>query len=254
MAGTGRIQSLERAIMILKCFSEEDKELKLTDISERLGLNKSTVHGIITTLKYYGIIEQNEENQKYKLGLYLMELGNLVQNSIDVTSIAAPIINRVCLELEETVHLGKLENTDIVYIEKKESTQSMRIFTSIGARNPAYCTAVGKAMLAFKDKSELMQRIPEVLEKFNPNTISDKEVLLEELETIRKTGIAIDNEEKILGLTCVAAPVFDSNGNANYGISVSGPTIRMDKEKIDKAKKIVSEAAKEISLKLGYKE
>lgn len=254
MVSSGRIQSLERAVMILKCFSEENRELKLTDISERLGLNKSTVHGIITTLKYYGIIDQNEENQKYKLGLYLMELGNLVLDSMDVRSIAAPIINEVCSKLEETVHLGQLENTEIVYIEKKESNQSMRIFTSIGARNPAYATAVGKAMLAYKDKSELMKSIPEVLEKFNPNTISDKETLLKELETIRETGIAMDNEERILGLTCVAAPVFDSQGNANYGISVSGPTIRMDDEKIAIAKKVVSEAAREISRKLGYKE
>lgn len=252
MGNSKRVQSIDRAVMILKCFSEKNRELKLTDISDELGLNKSTVHGIITTLKYHGLIDQNEENQKYKLGLYLLELGDIVTRSMDIRKIASPIINDICSKIEETVHLGTLDNMDVVYIDKQESNQSMRIFTTIGARNPAYCTGIGKAMLAYVDSEILMKQLPEKLEKYTAYTITEKTEILKELESIRKNGYAMDNEERIEGLTCIASSVFDHTGSAKYAISVSGPTIRMTKEKIEETIKLVKDAAKEISNRLGY--
>jgi DNA-binding IclR family transcriptional regulator len=249
-----RVQAIDRAVMILKCFSEKRRELKLSDIADELGLNKSTVHGIISTLKYHGLINQNEENQKYRLGLYLLELGETITNSMDIREIASPIIKDICSKIEETVHLGSLDNTDVVYIDKQESNQSMRIFTTIGTRNPAYCTGIGKAMLAYADPEILMGNLPEKLEKFTNKTITDRAELLKELESIREKGYSMDNEERIEGLTCVASPVFDHSGKAKYSISVSGPSIRMTKEKIEETIKLVKEAAKEISNRLGYRE
>ncbi|MGE5677775.1 MAG: IclR family transcriptional regulator [Pseudomonadota bacterium] len=249
-----RIQAIDRAVMILKCFSEKRRELKLSDIADELGLNKSTVHGIISTLKYHGLIDQNEENQKYRLGLYILELGDIVSSSMDIREIASPVIRDLCSKADETVHLGALDNMDVVYIDKQESNQSMRIFTTIGTRNPAYCTGIGKAMLAYVDKEILIEQLPDRLEKFTDNTITDKSELLKELEAIRENGYAMDKEERIEGLTCVAASVFDQKGNAKYAISVSGPTIRMSKEKIEETIKLVKEATKEISYRLGYSE
>lgn len=253
MDNTKRVQAIDRAVMILKCFSEQRRELKLSDIADELGLNKSTVHGIITTLKYHGLIDQNEENQKYRLGLYILELGDIVTNSMDIREIASPIIKDVCSKIEETVHLGALDNMDVVYIDKQESNQSMRIFTTIGARRPAYCTGIGKAMLAYVDSEVLIEQLPERLERLTPTTITEKTELLKELNAIRMNGYAMDNEESIEGLTCVASPIFNHAREAKFSISVSGPTIRMTKGKIEETIKLLKCAAAEISSRLGYR-
>lgn len=254
MDSKGRVQSIDRAVGIMKLFNEDRRELKLSEISDYLDLNKSTVHGIISTLKYHGLIDQDEETQKYRLGLFNMSLGELVQKSLDIRAITSPIIDVVSQKLNETVHIGTLDEMDVVYIDKKESNQSMRIFTNIGARNPAYCTGVGKAMLAYKDEDLIRKMLPEKLEALTPKTITDKSRLTNELAKIREQGYSFDDEENNIGLTCVAAPIFDYSRKAKYGISVSGPTIRMTNEKIEEAIEVVKAAAKEISYKLGYKE
>lgn len=254
MDSKGRVQSIDRAVGIMKLFNEDRRELKLSEISDYLDLNKSTVHGIISTLKYHGLIDQDEETQKYRLGLFNMSLGELVQKSLDIRDITTPVIEKVSQILDETVHIGTLDEMDVVYIDKKESNQSMRIFTNIGARNPAYCTGVGKAMLAYKDEDLIRKMLPEKLEALTPKTITDKSRLTNELAKIREQGYSFDDEENNIGLTCVAAPIFDYSRKAKYGISVSGPTIRMTNEKIEEAIEVVKAAAKEISYKLGYKE
>lgn len=253
MEKNNRVQAIDRAVMILKCFSEKRQEIRLSEIADELDLNRSTAHGIISTLKYHGLIDQDEVTQKYRLGLFLMELGNIINNSLDIRNISTPIIEEVCNEIEETVHIGKLDNHEVVYIDKIESTQSMRIFTTVGARNPAYSTGVGKVMLAYLEEDELLKAFPENMEKFTEKTIIDKDELMAELEKIRAKGYSMDNEENIDGLTCVAAPIFDQFGIVKYGISVSGPTIRMTEEKISNTIKLVKKAAKQISKELGFK-
>jgi len=253
MTRSGRVQAIDRAIMVLDCFTERKPQLRLSEITEMLDINKSTLHGIISTLKYHGLIDQDDLTQEYRLGLKHIEYGQRVLDSMNISRIAKPIIERVCDELEETVHIGTLDDEEVVYIEKKESQQSMRIFTTIGARNPAHTTGVGKAMMAYLDEEELSNILPEVLVKLTPKTITDRNQLKFELSQIRLRGFAYDNEENNLGLSCVAAPIFDYTGKAVYGISVSGPTMRMNSDKITRASRIVKEAADEISRKLGYR-
>ncbi len=247
------VQSVDRAISILKCFNERKRELKLSEISDELGLNKSTVHGIINTLKKHGLIEQDENTQKYKLGLYLIGLGELVVNSIDVRAIGYPIIEEVCRTLEETVHAVVLDCTDVVYIDKKECDNSVRISTKIGSRNPAYCTADGKVMLAYLDLKKQTIIIPDDIPKFTKNTITNKDDIIEGLAVIKERGYAIDNEEYETGLVCVAAPVFDHSGAVKYAISVTGPSLRMTQEKISESIKVLKDAAYKISYEIGYR-
>lgn len=247
-----RVQSIDRAVMMLKLFSETTRELKLTEIAERLDLHKSTTFGILSTLKYNGLISQNEDNQKYSLGTYLLELSNTLVNSMDIRAIAYMILNNLRNTLEETVHLGMIENFEVIYIDKQESTQSMRIFTTIGARNPAYCTGIGKAMMAYMDQEYLKTKLPDALERFTEKTIVDKAQLLAQFSEIRKNGYAMDDEERIEGLTCVAAPIFDHMGKVKYAISVSGPSVRMSDKKIQETIRLVKKSAQEISEKLGY--
>lgn len=247
------VQSIDRAISILKCFNERKRELKLSEIADELGLNKSTAHGIINTLKFHGFIDQDEKTQKYRLGLYLIGLGELVVNSLDARAIGYPIIDEMCQNLGETVHVCVLDCTDVVYIDKKECDNSIRISTKIGSRYPAYCTADGKVMIAYLDKSKQMRIIPDEIPQFTPNTITDKMELINKLDKIKEDGYAIDNEEYEIGLICVAAPVLDHSGVAKYGISITGPTIRMTEEKITEAIKLLKNAVHKISCGIGYR-
>lgn len=250
----GRVHSVDKALLIVKLLAEKGREMKLTEISDELDINKSTLHGLISTLKFHGFVDQDEDNQKYRLGLYLIQLGEIASKSLDIIEITSPIIEEVCDKLQETVHIGRLDDLEVVYVNKKESTQSMRIFTNIGARNPAYCTGVGKAMLAYLDEETLKEIIPEELPKRSEYTITDKNELLKDLKTIKENGYAFDNEEFSIGLRCVAAPIFDYEGKARYGISVSGPAVRMTDDKIQESIKLIKEAAELISQKIGYKD
>lgn len=254
MDTSGKIQSVDRALMIIKLLAKNEAPMKLTEIAEELDINKSTIHGIISTLKYHGFVDQDDRTQKYSLGVYLIGLGEISSNSLDITRITTPIIEEVSRILEETVHLGKIENSEVVYIDKKESKQSMRIYTSIGDRKPAYCTGVGKIMLAYFDEDKLKEILPENLYKLTTNTVTDKNKLIENLKENRENGYSLDNEEYSVGLTCVAAPIFDHSGKVKYGISVSGPTVRMTEDKIKESIKLIKDAAKKISKHLGYRE
>ena len=252
MDSKGRVQSIDRAVGILNCFSPKRQELRLTEIADELDLNKSTAHGIITTLKYHGLIDQDEETQKYRLGLRILELASIVKDSLKINEISRPYIDEIRSKLEETVHLGTLDKKEVVYLEKAESHQSMRIVTTIGSRMPAYCTGIGKAMLAYVDEQTVLDLLPDEIERFTPNTITDKNQLIEELKKIRNQGYSLDNQEHDLGLTCVAAPIFDNLGNASYGISVSGPSIRITEDRIKEITTVVKDAADKISRELGY--
>lgn len=249
----GKVLSVDKALIIIKLLAEKGRDMKLTEISEELDINKGTLHGLISTLKFHGFIDQDGKTQKYRLGLYLIELGDTASKSLDIIQITSPIIEEVSNRLQETVHIAKLDNFDVVYVDKKESKQSMRIYTSIGSRNPAYCTGVGKAMLAYLDEDTLNMLLPEKVEKFTPNTVTNKEEFIKRLKLIKEKGYALDNEEFSIGLKCVAAPIFNHEGKAIYGLSVSGPSVRMTEEKIQESIKLIKLAAEKISRKIGYK-
>lgn len=253
MKTNGRVQSIDRAANVLECFTKSKAELSLGEISEMLDINKSTLHGIISTLKDHDLIAQDVKTQKYRLGLGLLKFGAFVSESMDINKIAEPILTKLCNQLNETVHMCVLDNKDVVYIAKKESEQSIRIITNIGARIPAYCTGVGKAILAYKSDQTISNHLPEKLESMTENTITDITSLKEELIRTKNQGYSIDNEEYVKGLFCIAAPIFDQNGDVKYAISTSGPTMRMTEEKVERAIEYVREAAVQVSKEMGYK-
>lgn len=247
-----RVQSIDRAVAILDCFSEEKKELKLSEISERLGLNKSTVHGIISTLKYHGFISQDEETQKYKLGIRFVQFGDLVINSMNIRNAAVPVIDAVCEKIEETVHVAMLDGLDVVWIEKRECTKSIKTSTKIGARLPAYTTADGKIIICYQNKDKIKNYLPKRIPQYTKNTITNKGEFIKKLEEMKKNGYAIDNEEYVEGLKCVAAPIFDHDGKVRFSLSTTGPAFRMNEERIKELIVIIKEAANEISHRIGY--
>ena len=245
------IQSLVRAFEILKCF-EHTEELGVTEISNRVGLHKSTTFNIISTLERYRYLEKNEISGKYRLGLELFRLGSFVK--YDLRKIAMPYFENLVVQFKETVNLVVRDDIHVIYLEKIESPHSIRISTVVGGRLPINATAVGKAILSGLPDSELHEVINRLTyKKFTENTICDKSALMEQINNIRLTGYAEDCEELEIGLVCVASPIFNQDGNAFAAISVSGPTLRMNTQLRKEIGQALVSITKEISQKLGYK-
>ena len=226
----------------------------MTTISQGLGLNKSTTHSLISTLEQMGYVQQDQETAKYSLGLKLFELGQVVHANMDLRNIAMPFLRELALKFGETVHLAILSKGEVVYIDKVDTSRSIRIGSQIGGRNAAYCTGVGKVLLAGLSDNELADILKFMkLEKFTANTIVDKEILRKLLVQVRNNGFAVDQGEIEDGLSCTAAPIKNHRGKVIAGISVSGPTSRMQTENSNELTKEVMETALQISRRLGYK-
>lgn len=246
------VKSIEKALRILNCFSEADFELDLSKIVQKIHLPKTTVYRILSTLEKEGIISQNQENKKYRLGLRLFELGSLVFRKLKLREVALPLMEKLSEESGETVHLGILDKYEVISVEKADSSFSLRSNVYIGKRTPAYCTGVGKALLAFQPLDKIRLFLEQnKLKKYTQNTITDKGKLEKELETVKKRGFAVDNMEHEEGVRCVAAPIRNYEGKVIASISISGPSVRITEEKIPQFVLMVKKTAETISKELG---
>ena len=226
------IQSVDRAVRILECFHDAEL-LGITEISNRLGLYKSTTFGLVNTLASHRLLEQDPATGKYRLGLEMFRLGAKTQ--VNIREICLPHIRQLVEELGETVNLVVRDGQQVVYIEKQESPHSMRICTNIGQRFPCYCTAVGKAMLAFMDPAESDRLIQETdLKALTEHTITDRQALAQELRLTRSRGYGIDAEEFEYGLYCVAVPILGASGTPVAALSCSGPRQRMTEQTVQR--------------------
>jgi DNA-binding IclR family transcriptional regulator len=226
----------------------------LTEISKRLGWPKSTVHGILSTLRDYRYVDQSPHNGRYKLGIRLFELGLKVARSWDVRQIALPIMQRINKQYGEMVQLATEDDGEVFYIEKIDSTHIIRIVSEIGARLPIHCSGLGKAILAHQSATEVKRIIEERgLDMVTKHTITDPEKLDIELAKIRIQGYAVDDQEIMEGLRCVAAPIRDASGEVRYAISISGLSDRLVGPYFDQIKEEIVKASVEISRQMGYR-
>src|SRR3954470_22601500 len=247
-----RLSSVANSIRLTKAFSENEFEMGISALAIKLGLAKSTVHRLASTLVEYDILEQNRENGKYRLGLALFELGTLVRRKMDVMSEAQQQIHALADLTGETVQLAILDHLSVLYIRIRESRQAVRMSSGLGSRAPAHCTSVGKALLAYQPAEIVQQVIDNGLKQHTEHTITDGEPLRSELAAIRSRGYAIDDEEIEVGLRCVAAPIRDHTGAVAAAISVAAPVQRMTKKAIQATIPTVVTAADAISRRLGY--
>lgn len=248
----GEIQSIKRAFRLVEVLSQEP-EMALTELSNLIAVNKAMTYRLLYTLKVLGYVEQNPENEKYRLNLKLFQVGSSVVSRIDVIKEARPVISALAEETEETVYLGIRDRIHVIYVDKVDSKHALRMFSTIGERKPAWCSSIGKALLAWlpeKDIDDLLDGTK--MEKTTPNSIDNMEELKKDLKETVARGYAFDNEESWRGLYCCGAPVFDRKGNVAAAVSISWPTIRNTKESARKYQKLVSEAGKEISRRLGH--
>ncbi|CDQ20024.1 IclR family transcriptional regulator [Halobacillus karajensis] len=248
------IQSVERALKILDLFNEQEPELRITEISERMHLNKSTVHSLLRTLQEYGYIERNTENGKYKLGLKLFERGNFVTYNLDTRTIARKYLLDLSLKTGHTLHLVILEGKEAVYIDKVEGKSGNVEGSRIGRRATLHSSGVGKVLFAFRTEEEMNQILDGyIFEKRTTNTLTNKEDFLEEIAKIKKQGYAIDKEENEPGISCIAFPIYSYTNKVIAAFSISMPTPQLNDEQLNRIIPIMEQTAEQISKEMGYR-
>jgi DNA-binding IclR family transcriptional regulator len=239
----------------LETLAHRGPDLSLTQLSEALELHKSTAHRLIRVLERHRLVEKNTNNGKYRLGLKLFELGTRAVSQLDLRERAHPFLEKVMLSTGETVHLCVYDEGEVVYVDKMEPARSVRMASTVGRRNPAYCTAVGKAMMAHLPEDEVEAAAQRHgMKRLTRNTICTLVELQAELAKVRAQGYAVDNEENEEGLSCVGAAVWGFSPYPMAAISVSGPTFRVTSDKIPLVAQAVMAGAAALSRELGHQD
>jgi DNA-binding IclR family transcriptional regulator len=248
------IKSVIKALDILEEMSEQSGEVRIKDLSEKLNMGKSTLHRFLSTLAYKGYIKQVEDKGKYFITLKLFEIGNHILQSQDLHSRSMQVLQELHKKTGETVHLVVLDKGDAVFVNKLDRYKSLVTYSAIGKRAPAYCLASGKVLLSYLPQDELESILKhKEMKQFTKNTITDINLLKEQLSEIRKRGIAFDFEELEPGINCVAASVRNYTGQAVAAVSVSGKITNLNNERLITLAREVSEAAQKISENMGYR-
>jgi DNA-binding IclR family transcriptional regulator len=252
-AARTRLSSVATAFRLLNAFSEEEVEIGVSSLAKRLGIAKSTVHRLAVTLVAEGILEQNPENERYRLGINLFRLGALVRQRMNVSNEAKPHLVELRELTNETVHLAILNQNQIIYVYNLESRQAIRARSDVGVRKPAYCTAEGLVMLAFQPAEVVDDVIAEGLVPRTAHTRTDPERMRARLLEIRQAGYALEDEESEIGMRCIAAPVRDANGSVIAAVGVAGPVQRLSKKALAGFVPNLVRTADAISARLGYR-
>ena len=245
-----QIGSLEKGIKILEAIVDHG-ELTVTQAANHLGLNRASAHRFIATLRDLGYVRKNQHGN-YEATFKMLEKGMKQADKFEIRRMAKPVMRDLAAEFDETVNLGLLDNGQVIYLDKVESRELLRMDSGVGTASNPCATALGKAMLAFLPEEE--KRIffnTMVLTPITPNTITDPARLAKELLKIRRLGYAVDNEELAIDLYCIGAPILDFNGYPSYALSVSGPTRRI--KSLKGIPQSLLEATRLLSKQLGFK-
>lgn len=240
-------QAIGRAFSVLHLFRDRGTELGVMQIARELDLNLSTTHRIVRALVAEGYLAQNRESERYYLGTATLLLGRAAYRDFNL-DVVQPVLDRLSRQTGESVNLGVLDGTSAVVVVRVESPQPLRFTQPPGTRVQLHASSMGKALLAFNDdlRSRLFKR-PVTLQHFTARTHPDAASLREDLARVRKRGWSTDDEEQLIGVRCVGAPVCDVTGQARAAIAVQAPSVRMPKKRFASLGPEVAEAAKEIA-------
>lgn len=246
------VKSAERVLKIFDLLSHHLNGLTIKEISESLSFPQSSTSVLINTL-YKNNYLSVDFFRKYKLGPKLIQLGGTARDSLDITAQGMPLLKKLMEDVQETVFMAVLDNSELIYVAKINSNRSIRTTAELGKSKPLYCTGLGKAFLTFlpEDRKQEILRTIE-LHPITPKTITKKENLLKQFEEFFKQGYSIDDEENEEGLYCLAAPIFNVDHMMEAAISVAGPKDRMLRQKENIIEKLL-EAASKISKHIGFK-
>lgn len=248
----GRVQSVERAMMLLEVLGEDEEGNRLTDLVSRTGLAPSTVHRLLTTLEQRQFIQFNPTDRLWQIGRQTFAIGSAFARQRGFAAPALPFLRRLRDVTHETANLGGVEEGEMVLINQVESREIARAISRVGARVPMPASGMGKAILASYSADDVTAVLSRSgLRRFTPNTLTRRAALDAELETIRESGYAVDDEEFVTGLRCVAAAVYNAQGEGLCAISISGLPSRIPMERVPMLGRLVAETARELTLALG---
>jgi DNA-binding IclR family transcriptional regulator len=251
------IQTVANALMLLEAFHDEE-ELGVTELSRRLDLHKNNVFRLLATLELQGYIEQSANSDRYRLGTRCLELGQSFLRSRMLLRRARPVLEELASRSGESSHLGVMRDFEVIHLDGAYSNQLVATGLRIGRHLPVHCTALGKVLLgcspeeihAVYDRIRINER---PLDLRTPATIVDSHKLFDQIRSAAVRGYALDLEECEPGLTCAAAPVFDDAGEVVAALSVSGPSFRMNEERLlGEIVPLVTDSAARLSRELGF--
>jgi DNA-binding IclR family transcriptional regulator len=220
------IESVDNALRLLLLLAEQPR-IRLTDASNYLGVASSTAHRLLAMLQYRGFVRQDSVSKAYVPGAALNTIAAAVNRQIDVRARARPVLERLSADLRETVHLGRLEGNQVHFLDSIEGTHAVRVVSRIGRLMPAHCTSSGKAMLSELSHDELQALYPdEALKPLTEHSIASRAALERDLQSVRRRGYAISDEESEDGVASVSIPIAGSSGRW-YALNVSVPVNRM---------------------------
>ncbi|MCJ8501236.1 IclR family transcriptional regulator [Desulfatitalea alkaliphila] len=247
------IQSVDRALQILNLFSHRVPVLGVTEISRAVGLSKGTVHGLIRTLLQQGFLQQDSATRKYRLGLKIYELGIIWAGTLEINQKSAGPMNQLAKETLLECRLAIWDGDSMVITSTVHPRARAVLPHQFGPRVHAYCSAIGKAVLAFMDDAQVERYLKRTqFTAFTPNTVTDRQQLLEDLVQTRQRGYAFDREEAVQGLSCIGAPIYQRSGQVAGALSVSGGTQRVMGDKMEGFALALMNTAAEISRYMGY--
>lgn len=247
------VQSVERAINLLKILTNTNKECSLSELSELSDLAPSTVHRLLLTLKKANFVSQDETSSHYYLGSALISMGIVASSYLDIRKKAYPILNDLALSTGEDAYMYMSDGNYGVMVQNVPGPHPLKIIGSALAHAPLHCGASRKVLLAYKDKAFINNYLSKSLVKCADNTVTDPNILAEQLQTIRDNGYALSISEHLKDATGMGAPVFDSSGEVIASIGVMGPSIRITEDKYPSIIYLVKKHARELSISLGCK-
>jgi len=223
------IRAVERALDVLMCFTNQTPELTMTQISDLIGINKSTVHRLLATLEGKRFVERDAVTGVYKPGIRLLQMAFLTMEHNDLRRLAAPFLQNLCNQVRENVNLSILDGADVVYVDAIESTQRVKLAAAPGQRLPAFCTASGKAILAFLPEENIKRILESGMPEYTQNTLTSPELFSENIRHVRELGFAISIQEFEDGINAIAAPICNQ---PIASISIAGPAYRLTRERM----------------------
>ena len=249
-----RAQVLERTFAILDVLAESSEDMSLTDMHKKSNLNKSTFYRLLRTLERYRFAEKDPGTKKYRLGSRFLELGVRTVARFELVTVGRPYLEKLSRETGETAHLGILSDGEVVSIAVVDGRHALRMSVTVGGRAPAYCSALGKVILALRPEQDVDLIVRKHgLKARTRRTITRRSELKFELAEIRTRGFAIDEEELEEGLKCVAAPVQDYSGKVVAAVSIAGPAFRLTKKRVSALAPYVAQIAADFSRSLGHR-
>lgn len=246
-------QSVARAIAILKAFDDRHPEWGLSELSEHVGLNKTTTHRLLAALESEGLIARNPISSGYRLGLELVALGGCALRANDLHTVARPEMERLAQESGAAVALEVLSRGQILVLDEVASRGPAGAPRDMGVRLPLHATSTGKLLLAYGALDEVGQVLQSPLAPLTPKTITDPAQLAQELAKIRTQGYAVAREELEIGFVALAAPIYDHTGAVVAAISIGGPQLTLTEERLPSLIAALQVTARAISRQLGYR-